>query len=100
MLAESLLLSAVGAGAGLLLAWWGLVAMRTTFAERLPIARLDQVAINADVLIFTVGAALASALLFGVAPALSSGPGTLTEALKDGGRSDPRRENTFAPAPG
>ena len=49
--------------------------------------RLDQVSIDATVLLFTAGAALVSALLFGMAPALTSAGARLTEALKDGGRS-------------
>jgi len=87
MLAESLLLSIAGAAAGLFLAWWGIIALRTTIAERVAIARLDQVSINGTVLLFTAGAALLSAVLFGMAPALSSAGARLTEALKDGGRA-------------
>ena len=87
MLAESVLLSVLGAGAGLVLAWWALVALRTTVSQRLPIPRIDQVGIDATVLLFTIGAALLSALVFGIAPALSSAGARLTDTLKDGGRS-------------
>jgi len=87
MLAESLLLSIAGAAAGLFLAWWSIIALRTTIAERVAIARLDQVSIDGTVLLFTAGAALLSAVLFGMAPALSSAGARLTEALKDGGRA-------------
>ncbi len=84
MLAESVLLSLVGAGAGLVLAWWATIALRTTVAERLPIERLEQVGINGKVLLFTVGAALLSALIFGIAPALTPAGAKLTDTLKDG----------------
>jgi putative ABC transport system permease protein len=87
MLAESLLLSFAGAGAGLALAWWAVVALRTTVADRLPIARLEQVGIDGTVLLFTIAAALVSAIIFGTAPALTSAGARLTETLKDGGRS-------------
>jgi putative ABC transport system permease protein len=87
MLVESLLLSIMGSTAGLLVAWWSVVALRTTIADRVPIARLDQVSIDGTVLLFTAGAALVSALLFGIAPALTSAGARLTESLKDGGRS-------------
>lgn len=87
MLAESVLLSLVGATAGLVLAWWAMVALRTTVAERLPIARLEQVGIDGKVLLFTVAAALVSAFIFGIAPALTSAGAKLTDTLKDGGRS-------------
>jgi putative ABC transport system permease protein len=87
MLAESVLLSMLGAGAGLVLAWWAVVALRTSVAERLPIARIDQVGIDGTVLLFTMGAALVSAFVFGIVPALSSAGARLTDTLKDGGRS-------------
>jgi len=69
------------------LAWLGVIALRTTVADKLPVARLDEVAINGKVLLFTLGAALVSALIFGIAPALTSAGARLTDALKDGGRS-------------
>jgi putative ABC transport system permease protein len=87
MLAESVLLSMVGAGAGLLLAWWATMALRTTVAARLPVERLEQVGIDGRVLLFTIAAALFSALVFGIAPALSSTGARLTDTMKDGGRS-------------
>ena len=87
MLAESLLLSLTGAAAGLGLAWWALAVLRTSVAERLPIVRLDQVGINGTVLLFTMAAALVSAIVFGIAPALTSAGPKLTDTLKDGGRS-------------
>jgi putative ABC transport system permease protein len=87
MLAESVLLSFVGAAAGLVLAWWAMVALRTTVAERLPIARLEEVGIDGRVLLFTIAAALLSGLIFGIAPALTSAGTKLTDTLKDGGRS-------------
>jgi putative ABC transport system permease protein len=87
MLAESVLLSLVGASAGLVLAWWAMIALRTTVAARLPIERLEQVGIDGKVLLFTVAAALVSALVFGIAPALTSAGAKLTDTLKDGGRS-------------
>ena len=87
MLAESVLLSLLGAAAGLVLAWWALLALRTSVAERLPIARLEQVGIDGTVLLFTLATALTSAILFGIAPALTSAGPKLTDTLKDGGRS-------------
>jgi putative ABC transport system permease protein len=87
LLAESVLLSLLGAAAGLVLAWWAMIALRTTVAERLPIARLEQVGIDGKVLLFTLAAALVSAFIFGIAPALTSAGARLTDTLKDGGRS-------------
>ena len=87
LLAESVLLSLVGAAGGLLLAWWGVILLRTSVADKIPVARLDEVTINGKVLLFTLAAALVSALIFGIAPALTSAGARLTDALKDGGRS-------------
>jgi putative ABC transport system permease protein len=87
MLAESLVLSLLGAVAGVGLAWWALLALRTTVAERLPVARLEQVGINGTVLLFALTAAAVSAFVFGIAPALTSAGSRLTDTLKDGGRS-------------
>ena len=87
LLAESMLLSLLGAAAGLVLAWWATLALRTSVAERLPIAQLDRVSIDGKVLLFTLAAALISALIFGIAPALTSAGAKLTDTLKDGGRS-------------
>ena len=70
-----------------MLAWWALLALRTSVAERLPIARLEQVGIDGTVLLFTLATALISAIVFGIAPALTSAGAKLTDTLKDGGRS-------------
>jgi putative ABC transport system permease protein len=87
LLAESLVLAAVGGVAGLLLAYWGLHVLRSTIADHLPIQRLDGVAIDGWVLGFTAAAALTSGLIFGLIPAFSASGAALTAALKEGGRS-------------
>jgi putative ABC transport system permease protein len=50
------------------------------------IPRLDQVHIDAGVLVFTIIVSIAAGLLFGVGPALRAGRGDLSEALRGGGR--------------
>ena len=87
MLTESLLLSSCGGAAGLLLAWWALYGLRTIVAEKLPIARLEFVGLSGWVLLFACAIAVGSGLLFGIVPALSASSHTLTEALKEGGRT-------------
>lgn len=68
MLTESLLLSGLGGAAGCALAW----ALLRVFIAIAPAAlpRLEEATIDARVLLFALGAALASGLLFGIAPAL------------------------------
>ena len=83
MLTESGVLATAGALLGLLLAGWGirvLVAMRP---GSLP--RLDSVAIDGTVLLFTAGATVLAALVFGAAPALRAASTDLADALKERG---------------
>ena len=87
LLAESLLLSGIGGAAGLAIAWWGVWFLRSAAAGSLPIQRLETVAIDARVLAFTIAASLASALIFGLIPALTASSGALAAALKEGGRT-------------
>src|SRR5688572_32324480 len=70
MLTESLLLSLAGGLAGLALAvafHRGLLAL---VADRIPVPRLDQVALDLQVVGFTIVTALATGVLFGLVPAL------------------------------
>jgi predicted permease len=86
MLTESLLLSAGGAALGLVLALWGsafLVRELTTFRDTVTLDLTP----DWRVLAFTVGAAVVTALLFGVVPAFRAGHVEPNEALKDGSRT-------------
>ncbi len=87
LLAESLVLSLASGLGGLLLAWWGLGFLRAVVAERLPIQRLELVGIDAAVLAFTCVASIICGLVFGVVPALTASGTSLTDSLKEGGRS-------------
>jgi putative ABC transport system permease protein len=87
MFAESLLLSSIGAAAGLLLAWWGVAALRTFVSARLPLPRIDQVAIDGRVLAFTAMTAAISGVAFGIFPALAAAGERLADGLKDVGRT-------------
>lgn len=70
MMVESLVLSAIGSTAGLAVAWLGVFALRGLAPPGLP--RLDEVAINGSVLLFTLGLIVTVAALFGIAPAIRS----------------------------
>ena len=65
---ESLLLSALGGGLGLLLAWWGAGLLKTLNPGNIP--RFDETGIDGRVFGFTLVASLVAAILFGLAPAL------------------------------
>ena len=86
LMAESLLLAAIGGAAGLCLGWWAVHLLRAFVAQRLDVQRLDAVAIDGWVLAFTAGVAVLSGVLFGMFPALMAAGAELTDALKQGGR--------------
>jgi putative ABC transport system permease protein len=86
LFAESLLLAGAGGITGVLLAATGVSMLKTAIATNLPIPRIDEVAVSGSVLFFAVATALASALIFGVFPAMHAAGVSMTEALKDGGR--------------
>lgn len=94
LLSESALLSCAGGVMGLAIAWWAVVALRTTVAARMPIPRFETIGIDGRVLAFTLAAALVSALLFGTAPALWSAGSRLTGGLRDGGRGSSSARGT------
>jgi putative ABC transport system permease protein len=85
LLTESLVLAVTGAGGGLLLATWGVAALQQAAPTNIP--RLTSIAIDMPVLVFTLGVALVTGLVFGIAPAWQSASAKQSEALKEGGRS-------------
>jgi putative ABC transport system permease protein len=90
LLVESLLLGLFGNLLGLLLASWGMSALRADGVFRLPGA--GEIEINAPVLLITLFVSLLTSLAFGLGPALMAARQDLNECLKTGGAvADPRR---------
>jgi predicted permease len=85
LLTESVLLSAVGGALGLLLAVWGLSLLRWLKPGDIP--RLGVISVDSRVLAFTSVVVLLTGILFGLAPALRTSRVSLSETLKEGGRS-------------
>jgi len=86
LLTESLLLSLIGAGAGLLFARWAsrlLVHYLSTGSGS--VISLD-LGIDARVLAFTIGVSVMTGILFGIAPAWRAVRVDPQEAIKSGGR--------------
>ncbi len=81
LLVESTLLGLLGGGAGLLLALW-LTRMLASFRPPLPIPLSIDLSIDLRVLLYTFGLALATGILFGLAPALRASKPDLLVALK------------------
>jgi predicted permease len=80
---ESLLLSLVGGALGVLLARIGVRALVSAYPTSLP--RTGEVAVDSMVLVFTLGIAVASGIIFGLAPLALTRVGGLVTALKEGG---------------
>jgi putative ABC transport system permease protein len=83
LLAESLVLAALGGGAGLLLAWWGVDLLRAAEPPGLP--GVGGAGINALVALFTCGLTLLTGVVFGLAPAWRANRVGVSEALKGSG---------------
>jgi predicted permease len=85
LLTETLVLALLGGGAGLLMTIWGLSAIKYYGAEQLP--RLDEVQMNARVLLYTLGVSLLAALLSGLLPVLKAARPDINEILKAGAKT-------------
>jgi predicted permease len=84
MLVESLVLGVGGGILGLVLAYGGLKVLVALGPESLP--RLDEIGVDAVVLLFTLAVSILAGALFGLFPALRYGGAGLVNALKEGGR--------------
>src|SRR4029450_11590149 len=86
LLAECLLLALPGAALGLLVAQWGSRLLVRQIPAQQGLVSLD-VSLHWRVLLFTVSVTLATALLFGVAPALRATGFSPQDAMRQQGRS-------------
>jgi putative ABC transport system permease protein len=90
LLAESMLLAALGGGLGILLAQWGLRFIRIYGPTAgTDMARMAFIELDPTVLAFTLGFSLLTGVVFGLAPAWLGSRVDLTEALKQGSRGSP-----------
>jgi predicted permease len=92
-LTESLVLAFFGGAGGTLLALWGTKLIVSLGPEHLP--RIETVALDARVLVFTLAISILTGVAFGLAPALKSSRRDLTASLKEGerGSTDGRERN-------
>ncbi len=77
---EALLLSVAGGAAGVALAWFGLRALLAFAPADLP--RVDEIGINAPVLLATLGVSLLVGLVFGLVPTVQALRVDVNETLK------------------
>jgi predicted permease len=83
-LTESILLALAGGGLGLLLAALGTRAALNALPTGLP--RVEEIGLDARVLLFAAAISLLAGVLAGLAPALKTSQWRLAEMLKEGGR--------------
>ncbi len=88
LLTESVLLAAVSGSLALLLAFRGVDLLQLVIPEDMP--RADQIGIDGKVFGFTLLISLFTGILFGLVPALQASRLSLSEVLKEGGRSSGR----------
>jgi putative ABC transport system permease protein len=99
LLVESMILGVAGGGLGLLVAVWAKDVLLAMLPDSMSVAKVNAVAIDGNVLAFTVILSLGTALVFGLLPALRASRPDLSDTLKEGGRavsSSPRRNRMRA----
>src|SRR5215213_1080865 len=95
LLVESVTLSLIGGGLGVLLAHWGTRILIAAASSDIP--RIKYVRTDTRVVLFGVGLSLLTGLIFGLLPALEAARPNLQQVLKEGGRtSSPARQRLRA----
>jgi len=84
LMIESVLLSLLGGGGGLLLAFWGIDLLVAAIPGGMH--NVKAVSLNPVVLSFTMAVSLVTGIFFGLAPALRGSKSDLNESLREGAR--------------
>jgi predicted permease len=82
LLTESLVLAGIGGILGVLMAYWGVDALKAVLPDNVP--RVDGISVNGPVLGFAFVATLVTGLLVGLAPSLFASRTNLAEVIKTG----------------
>ena len=85
LITESFPLSVIGGILGIVFSWVGLKLFITAAPPGFP--RLDELSLDASVLVFTAIVVILTAVIFGIAPALQASKADLISCLKESGRS-------------
>jgi putative ABC transport system permease protein len=89
LLSESLLIAVAGGVLGLAVGYLLTRAIAALAPESLP--RVDQIALDAPVLFFTLGASIATGLVFGILPSWIASRTALADAARGGSRASARQ---------
>jgi putative ABC transport system permease protein len=90
LLTESILLSLIGGGIGLVLARWGVDLILYVRPNAIPRSR--EIGLDWNVLAFTAGISFLTGILFGLIPAIQAGEVDVHETLKETGRGTSGRQ--------
>ncbi|HLZ42219.1 MAG TPA: ABC transporter permease [Candidatus Sulfotelmatobacter sp.] len=85
LLSESILLSALGGGFGLMLAKWGTAVALAAVPDTVP--RAEEIGLHLPVLLFTVFVSVLTGIMFGLLPALRMSRTDISGRLSDSGRA-------------
>jgi len=88
LIVESLLLSGLGGAAGLLLGAWATRALLALTKTALTFGRVDEVTLDANVLVFTIAVSTTTAILFGLLPAWEASRADVQSSLGSGSRTE------------
>jgi putative ABC transport system permease protein len=94
MLTESLVLALLGGAVGLPLAGLGVRALLALAGDAIP--RPEEVRLDGRVALFALLLSLATAMVFGLFPAVRAARGSTSETLRDGGRAATERRGGVA----
>jgi putative ABC transport system permease protein len=83
-LTEAIIIAALGGILGLAVAAVGIKGLTSIMPPDFP--RVHEIGLSPRVLLYTAGITMVTAIIFGLAPALHSTGGRMTDALKEGGR--------------
>jgi putative ABC transport system permease protein len=87
LLTESILLSAIGGALGLAIAHWGFDVVVSLNPGVVP--RMDEIGLNGTVLLYTLGIAMLSGVLFGLTPTFRMSAWGVGASLNQSGRGSP-----------
>jgi len=84
LLLESLLLALAGWAGGLAVGYWGLKGLLATIPESVSLPRMESIHLDSGVFLFALGISMATAILFGLAPAIQISRPQIQSALQQG----------------
>ena len=88
LLVESFLLALGGAAVGMVIVVWGTSAFVSLAPPGIP--RIDELHVDAQVLVFALALSIGTTVLFGLTPALRAARTNLAQSLREGGRGSSR----------